>query len=93
MKLYYRIKAVMALRALIRQRAENIRTLRAGRREAKRLKIAFVRFSRLAGSETPSNFASFALFLPFSRKSKGLTAPGQSKGQESPFLAQIERTA
>lgn len=93
MKILHKIKAVMLRRALIRQRAANIRGIRAGRAAARAIRRELVRNLRLAGSETRPNFASFAGFLPFFRKSKGMVAVGQSKGQESPFLPQIGRAA
>ena len=93
MRILHRIKSAMLRRALIRQRAENIRNLRAGRTAAKRIKIEMVRNLRLAGSEKRPARESFAGFLSFFRKSKGRIAAGQSKGQESPFLAQIGRAA
>lgn len=53
MRTFHRLKAWALRRALVRQRAENIRGIRAGRRDAKRIKVELVRQTRLAGRGKP----------------------------------------
>ena len=64
MKLFYRIKAVKLRKALIRQRAENIRDIRAGRRAARLIKRDLARYSRLVGSDKRAGSEPKAPFLP-----------------------------
>lgn len=96
MKIIHKIKASLLRRRLILQRAENIRSLRAGRAAARAIRRALARNLRLSVSETRPASKFFATLPPFSRKSKGETAAGQLNGQISAILAkipQLERTA
>ena len=58
MKIIHKLKAWSIRRALIRQRAENIKTIRGCRRAAKRLRIELAREIRLSGANREIGQAS-----------------------------------
>jgi hypothetical protein len=89
MKIIHRIKAAMLRRRLIRQRAENIRDLLAGRRAAKAIKIELAREIRLSGFQERSAIIEKNTALPSKSSGIGRTAGGALNGQISAILRKI----
>jgi hypothetical protein len=103
MKLFYRIKAVKLRKALIRQRAENIRDIRVGRRAARLIKRDLARYSRLGGSDkraggepkaafVPRALALLPLPLPTARAAAPAEDAGTMTGKMAAILDQISFT-
>lgn len=91
MKIIHRIKALFLRRRLVRQRAENIKDLRAGRRAAKSIKVELARETRLSGiQEHPAKIQKNTA-MPFHEFGKGNMAPKRSEGRISSILANMPR--
>jgi len=93
MKILHKIRAALLRRQLVRQRAENIANLRAGRREAKVIAIRMAREIRLSGASHTAKLDATRLALPV-LSAKG-NIPGQRKlsGQISAILAKCPTLA
>lgn len=95
MKLLHKIKFSMLRRALVRQRAQNIADIRAGRAAARRIRREMVRNLRLANIENrPASEHHTAQKSP-NRGNRVRTAAAGFDGRLSPILEQVrfERVA
>ena len=94
MRIIHAIKAAMLRRALIRQRAENIRGIRAGRAAARAIRRALVRNLRLAGSErqpASEQNAGFLTISPIEAYFAGHPAFQRAGSADSGELPKLER--
>jgi hypothetical protein len=89
MKIIHKIKAILLRRRLIRQRAENIASLRAGRRAAKAIRIELAREIRLSGSQKPAATLPGCPPARVSVKNGSPTAERQLNGRISSILSNL----
>ena len=90
MKLLHKLKAWHLRRALVRQRAENIASLKSGRAIAKRIKIEMAREIRLSVNQASPAFSRFAAPLPRKSSGRGNGGERQTNCQISAILRKIQ---
>lgn len=89
MKIIHKIKAILLRRRLIRQRAENIRNLRTGRRAAKAIKIELAREIRLSGLLKCPAVKQFDACALSERLGRGRTAKNATESRFSSILSNL----